>query len=727
MLELNRLYNLDCMQGMREFPDGFFDLAIVDPPYGIGIDGQRKRVCRNPKHNRKEHSREGWDSKPPTEEYFRELERVSRNQVIWGGNYFVPMLKQAHKGWLIWDKGQRGLSMSDCELAYTSFDTPTRIFTLNRVELQREGTIHPTQKPVKLYEWVLSLFARKGIKIRTRKGTKSMKKTMTRILTLALALAMSASVLAGCSDNPEPAASGSSTESTASEDAAGGERAKLTAMIVKWSPLTKDVNEMQWLKNVAEAANVEVEWQQESSDWNDKKNAVFSSGNIPDVLFSAAGDAEFTQYPGLFEDMGPLIDQYAPNVKEMFETYPEIEYACKDMEGKTYTLPRIDGTYEACKNYASMFINKTWLDNLGLEIPTTWDELEQVLIAFNEQDPNGNGDPNDEIPMDFIWNDNTNNQYGPANMLGGTGMPLSNGYIQGFFAEDGEVKCWYTDERFQSLLIYLQGLWNQGLINEAAFTNDYSQYQALARGEGTTAKVGFTFGWNLTDRFGNELADQYVVLPPLKADDSLPDDQLYYVSEDTFWGKGVVSMSASCENKEAAMRFINQFYDYDVSLEVMYGGMNDVDNCIVKNDDGTYEVLPPKDSSMDPSSWQWTNTFVNNGGMWVRNDVQVKTPVPDLTLGEKETYLPYQESIPTNSLFKNDLMKYSQEDQNTLAMVETNLGNIWDPQVANWITGTNDIATEWEAYVDSLKNAGLDQALEIKQAAFDTYLEATGN
>lgn len=572
-----------------------------------------------------------------------------------------------------------------------------------------------------------TLHVRHYIKIRTRKGTKSMKKTMTRILTLALALAMSASVLAGCSDSPEPAASGSSTESTASEDAAGGERAKLTAMIVKWSPLTKDVNEMQWLKNVAEAANVEVEWQQESSDWNDKKNAVFSSGNIPDVLFSAAGDAEFTQYPGLFEDMGPLIDQYAPNVKEMFETYPEIEYACKDMEGKTYTLPRIDGTYEACKNYASMFINKTWLDNLGLEIPTTWDELEQVLIAFNEQDPNGNGDPNDEIPMDFIWNDNTNNQYGPANMLGGTGMPLSNGYIQGFFAEDGEVKCWYTDERFQSLLIYLQGLWNQGLINEAAFTNDYSQYQALARGEGTTAKVGFTFGWNLTDRFGNELADQYVVLPPLKADDSLPDDQLYYVSEDTFWGKGVVSMSASCENKEAAMRFINQFYDYDVSLEVMYGGMNDVDNCIVKNDDGTYEVLPPKDSSMDPSSWQWTNTFVNNGGMWVRNDVQVKTPVPDLTLGEKETYLPYQESIPTNSLFKNDLMKYSQEDQNTLAMVETNLGNIWDPQVANWITGTNDIATEWEAYVDSLKNAGLDQALEIKQAAFDTYLEATGN
>ena len=162
MLELNRLYNLDCMQGMKEFPDGFFDLAIVDPPYGIGIDGQRKRVCRNPKHNRKEHSREGWDNKPPTEEYFQELERVSREQIIWGGNYFVPMLKQAHKGWLVWDKGQRGLSMSDCELAYTSFDTPTRIFTLNRVELQIEGTIHPTQKPVELCEYFIKTYTRPG-------------------------------------------------------------------------------------------------------------------------------------------------------------------------------------------------------------------------------------------------------------------------------------------------------------------------------------------------------------------------------------------------------------------------------------------------------------------------------------------------------------------------------------------------------------------------------------
>ena len=166
MLELNRLYNMDCMKGMAEFPDGFFDLAIVDPPYGIGLDGQRERICTNTKHNRKEHIRKSWDRAIPPPEYFRELERVSENQIIFGGNYFVPMLNRGTKGWVAWDKGQHGLSMSDCELAYTSFDRPTRVVVINRAELQRDGgTIHPTQKPVRLYEWILQNYARPGDRI----------------------------------------------------------------------------------------------------------------------------------------------------------------------------------------------------------------------------------------------------------------------------------------------------------------------------------------------------------------------------------------------------------------------------------------------------------------------------------------------------------------------------------------------------------------------------------
>lgn len=165
MLELNKLYNMDCMEGMKQIPDKYFELAIVDPPYGIGMDGQKESICKNSKHNRKKHDKKNWDLSIPDKDYFRELERVSKNQIIWGGNYFVPHLDKGKKGWIVWDKGQHGLTMSDCELAYSSFDVPTRIVVINRVELRKEGTIHPTQKPVALYEWLLNNYATKGDKI----------------------------------------------------------------------------------------------------------------------------------------------------------------------------------------------------------------------------------------------------------------------------------------------------------------------------------------------------------------------------------------------------------------------------------------------------------------------------------------------------------------------------------------------------------------------------------
>lgn len=163
---MNVAYNMDCMEYMRTLPDKTFDLAVVDPPYGIGVDGQKERHdLKNPKHSRKGHTKKGWDKAIPPREYFRELERVSNNQIIWGGNYFVQHLSAGHKGWIVWDKGQHGLTMSDCELAYSSFDCPTRVVTINRVELLKDGTFHPTQKPIKLYKWVFQNYAKPGDKI----------------------------------------------------------------------------------------------------------------------------------------------------------------------------------------------------------------------------------------------------------------------------------------------------------------------------------------------------------------------------------------------------------------------------------------------------------------------------------------------------------------------------------------------------------------------------------
>ena len=153
------------MELMKRYPDNHFELAIVDPPYGIGISGQKENK-KGKKSDRKFHKEKGWDNKIPDLEYFNELKRVSKNQIVWGGNYFVKHLTEGHKGWMVWDKAQHGLTMSDCELAYSSFDSATRIFTQNRCILMQEGgTIHPTQKPVKLYEWILMNYAKEGDKI----------------------------------------------------------------------------------------------------------------------------------------------------------------------------------------------------------------------------------------------------------------------------------------------------------------------------------------------------------------------------------------------------------------------------------------------------------------------------------------------------------------------------------------------------------------------------------
>ena len=149
------LWHGDCREILPTLSE--CDLILTDPPYGLGIDGQKQSVNKNPKHNRKAHEFLGWDSETPERFVFELLRYKSKGQIVWGGNYFVDKLPHPTKGWLFWDKGQRGLTMSDGELAWTSFDFPTRAFTANRVEIQTDGAEHPTQKPARLMVWCLSL------------------------------------------------------------------------------------------------------------------------------------------------------------------------------------------------------------------------------------------------------------------------------------------------------------------------------------------------------------------------------------------------------------------------------------------------------------------------------------------------------------------------------------------------------------------------------------------
>jgi len=147
---------MDAMELLKQIPDKSIDLVLTDPPYGIGIDGQKESYNKkNIKSARKKHIFKNWDSKIPGKKVFNEIIRISKNQIIFGANYFNKYLPQGNKGWIVWDKGQKGLTMSDCEIIYSSFNKATRIYIFNRVEILKDGAFHPTMKPLNLIKKIL--------------------------------------------------------------------------------------------------------------------------------------------------------------------------------------------------------------------------------------------------------------------------------------------------------------------------------------------------------------------------------------------------------------------------------------------------------------------------------------------------------------------------------------------------------------------------------------------
>jgi site-specific DNA-methyltransferase (adenine-specific) len=160
---MNKVHLIDCMEFMKGIPDKYYELAIVDPPYGIGRDAlhqdRLKKGSGKLKNRVIQTMNTSWDNNPPKQEYFDELFRVSKNQIIWGGNYFpLPPSRCI----IVWDKVQPWENFSQVELAWTSFDGPAQLFKFDN---RAGGKIHPTQKPVALYKWLLKKYAKPNDKI----------------------------------------------------------------------------------------------------------------------------------------------------------------------------------------------------------------------------------------------------------------------------------------------------------------------------------------------------------------------------------------------------------------------------------------------------------------------------------------------------------------------------------------------------------------------------------
>lgn len=163
-----KLYNADCMEVMKTFKDKQFGLAIIDPPYGIGEDGSKNHSRCKIATSKNYKAYSGNDKEPPSADYFKELFRISKNQIVWGANHYISRLPFDSSCWIVWDKDNGEVDFADCELAYTSFNTAVRKFKwrwqgmLQQNMKNKQERIHPNEKPVQLYKWLLQNYAKEG-------------------------------------------------------------------------------------------------------------------------------------------------------------------------------------------------------------------------------------------------------------------------------------------------------------------------------------------------------------------------------------------------------------------------------------------------------------------------------------------------------------------------------------------------------------------------------------
>lgn len=536
-----------------------------------------------------------------------------------------------------------------------------------------------------------------------------------RIVPAVAALTVGALALSACSGGGDDGDGG---------DGGGGD-GTLQILVLK-HPLTGAMADMAWVSQLEEMAGVTIEWEEVSADWDQKKSTMLAAGDIPDLIVgtNAITDSDVATFNGLFEDLSDDMDAL-PNVADMFAALPATESMATAQDGAIYSIPSYRRFWP--ETGTRQFINQTWLDNLGLEAPTTYDELHDVLLAFKEEDANGNGDANDEIPMDWApAGDAGFGLFQPTVLLGGMGLGISDGGGAGYFVEDGQVKNFLIDERYRDLISFLHSLNADGLISQEVMTQDYSTYQSVARGDGDTAAVGFTWGWTGSDRVGAQLAEQYSPLAPLAADSSVPESDLAW-SYDSYllnYGVNSITMSAQSDNKTGALAVINAFYDQDISIQALWG---DFDENIDKVSDTSYEVLPPADEASDPSTWKWTTTLADNSPGWIRDDIDVVPPADLQEAAEQEEVLaPAIANVdPATDIFPGQLIKMGQEDLNTLSLNNTAVFSVAMQRWATWIT-EGGVEDDWDGYVTELQNSGMTQNIEIHQGYYDDWAASQG-
>ena len=532
-------------------------------------------------------------------------------------------------------------------------------------------------------------------------------KNTKRIIMIALAMVMGLSTaLTGCAKKSGEPEAGKSKE-IAGLNKTGypivKEKVNLKMAASRRSDV-KDFNELKFFKQLEEKTNVHIDWISIPDEgWKEKLGLMFAGNDLPDAFFGnwALTDNDVVKYSsqGMLAPIDKLIDEYAPNIKKHLSDNPDYKKLLTTPDGKIYSLPVIDESYFHTSD--ALFINKNWLDKVGMKAPTTPDELYNVLKAFKGKDLNGNG-KDDEIPMSFRFNDG---QRGLYSMFGAFGLLDARDHI----AMDGD-KVIFTANRpeYKEAIKYFNKLFSEGLIDQESFTHDNKVM--VSKQQSKPAFLGATLAWSRT-AFSPAINDsEFIAIEPLKG----PKGQLWNRVPFGLRGKGAFTITSSNKNPEVTMRWIDQMYDSKTSYESNQGLIGEL---LKENPDGTIETLKLDQKLVD----QYKANIPGASTISAISKEFAGKIVPPASMIEKRAIDELYKPFFPKTIYP--LVFFSQEETEKLATLNTDIINYVDQMYAKWML-KGGIDQEWDEYTKKLKQMGVDELVKIKQAAYDRYKNA---
>ncbi|MEZ0536472.1 ABC transporter substrate-binding protein [Caldicellulosiruptoraceae bacterium PP1] len=488
-------------------------------------------------------------------------------------------------------------------------------------------------------------------------------------------------------------------------------KSKVTLKIVSpKAPLAPNYNEMLLFKRLEKQTNVHIEWKNiPDSDYQEKKNLLLASGDLPDAFYNAGfSDYDLFRYSqdGTIIKLNTLIDKYMPNVKKLYQKRPEIKQFMTLPDGNMYSLPAGEelGTgKEAIGAVLSFqFINKKWIDKLGLKAPTNLKELHDVLVAFKNKDPNGNG-KKDEIPLSFIhmwWCADIGTLFSAFGM---------NDTIDHLIVKNGKVTFTAMQPQYKNAIIYFNKWVKEGLIDKESFTQTKDPTALFAKGKTKDETLGSFMWWEETEIVGPEREKDYMYLGPIKGLNN--ENPIIYRTNGSPWGRGAFVITKANKYPEITARWIDLQFEPKMTAQVHWGAIGDVFE--EKNGRLVFRPLPE-----GVAMGEYRQKVAPNGvGVVTAEDFKNLVDMEDrakVRIDRVKKYSPYMTSeiIPTLFFTPSELDRKNK--------IEVDLYQYVNKKRAQWLMN-GGIEKEWNKYLSDLKKIGIDEYLKILQTAYNRY------